>query len=224
MATEKVQSIHRATPALQRRRPGSHGSALSKAGAPGHVCGSRRAVAASGASSSSSAIASSPSAIREPGSGCSGFLSGRSSTYPRSLLVFGGVIGLTAGHTPYPIFFIFASAAWALFSECVLWSTRSLDVNRGLLREVHVPRLVVIVSAIIPSMIDFAIGIGIGIAALLYYLARVQLFYLELTIWSPTLHRGRGRADRAARAGRRPDHGLSQRREPGTSDSALATC
>ena len=101
------------------------------------------------------------------------------------LLVFGGLIGITAGHTPYPVFFLLASASWALFSECVLWSTRSLDVNRGLLREVHVPRLVVIVSAIVPSMIDFAIGIGLALTALLYYLARVQVFYLELTIWSP---------------------------------------
>jgi lipopolysaccharide transport system permease protein len=101
------------------------------------------------------------------------------------LLVFGGLIGITAGHTPYTIFFLVASASWALFSECVLWSTRSLDVNRGVLREVHVPRLVVITSAIVPSMIDFAIGIGLAVAALLYYLARVQIFYLELTIWSP---------------------------------------
>ena len=101
------------------------------------------------------------------------------------LLVFGGLIGITATNTPYPIFFLMASAAWGLFAECVLWSTRSLDVNRGLLREVHVPRLVVIVSAIIPGLIELAIVIAIAIAALVYYLVRANVFYLELTIWSP---------------------------------------
>jgi len=101
------------------------------------------------------------------------------------LLVFGGLIGITAGNTPYPIFFLLASAAWGLFAECVLWSTRSLDVNRGLLREVHVPRLVVIVSAIIPGLIELAIVVALAIAALVYYLIRAHVFYLELTIWSP---------------------------------------
>lgn len=101
------------------------------------------------------------------------------------LLVFGGLVGITAGNIPYPIFFILASAAWALFSECVLWSTRSLGVNRGVLRDVHVPRLVVIASAIVPSLIDFAITIGLAAIAILYYLARDDVFYLHLTVWSP---------------------------------------
>jgi len=101
------------------------------------------------------------------------------------LLVFGGLVGITAGNTPYPIFFLMATAAWGLFAESVLWSTRSLDINRSLLREVHVPRLVVIVSAIIPSLIELAIVLAIAIAALVYYLARAHVFYLELTLWSP---------------------------------------
>ncbi|MGI9111676.1 MAG: ABC transporter permease [Gaiellaceae bacterium] len=101
------------------------------------------------------------------------------------LLVFGGLVGITAGKTPYPIFFLMASAAWGLFAECVLWSTRSLDLNRSLLRDVHVPRLVVIASAIVPSLIEFAIVIAIAASALVYYLIRANVFYLELTLWSP---------------------------------------
>ena len=101
------------------------------------------------------------------------------------MLVFGGLVGISAGSIPYPIFFLIASAAWALFSECVLWSTRSLDLNRGLLREVHIPRLVVIASAIVPSLVDFAITICLAAIALVYYLVREDVFYLHLTIWSP---------------------------------------
>jgi len=101
------------------------------------------------------------------------------------LLVFGGLVGLTAGNIPYPIFFLLASSAWALFGECALWSTRSLDVNRGLLRDVHVPRLVVITSAIVPSLIEFALTIALAAIAVLYYVIRTDVFYLELTLWSP---------------------------------------
>ena len=183
MATEEVQSIHRAAPALQRRgsarrvsviesrRPGMFAALVELWHYRRFILFFGRRILTKRYSRTWLGLLWLP--LRPV------------LNISAKLLVFGGVIGLTAGYTPYPIFFIFASAAWALFSECVLWSTRSLDVNRGLLREVHVPRLVVIVSAIVPSMIDFAIGIGIGIAALLYYLARVQLFYLELTIWSP---------------------------------------
>jgi lipopolysaccharide transport system permease protein len=103
------------------------------------------------------------------------------------LLVFGGLVGITAGNIPYPVFFLLASAAWALFAECVLWSTRSLDVNRGLLREVHVPRLVVITSAIVPSLVDFAITACLAAVALAYYRARDDVFYLHLAWWSPFL-------------------------------------
>ena len=101
------------------------------------------------------------------------------------LLVFGGLVGITAGDIPYPIFFLLASAAWALFSECVLASTRSLDINRSLLREVHIPRLVVITSAIVPSLIEFMITVALAAIAVGYYLVRDDVVYLHLTIWSP---------------------------------------
>ncbi len=106
------------------------------------------------------------------------------------VLVFGGLVGITAGSIPYAIFFLFASAGWALFSECAIWSTRSLDINRGLLREVHVPRLVVITSAIVPSLVDFLLTIAVAFIAVLFYLARDDVFHLQITLWSPVVIAG----------------------------------
>lgn len=97
------------------------------------------------------------------------------------LLVFGGLVGITAGKTPYPVFFLTASAAWQLFNESAYWATRSLEVNRRALRVVHVPRLTVIVSAVIPSFIDFLIYASFAAAAIVYYLARGGGFWLTLT-------------------------------------------
>jgi lipopolysaccharide transport system permease protein len=101
------------------------------------------------------------------------------------LLVFGGLVGISAGKTPYPVFFLFASAAWQLFSESLSWSTRSLYVSRSLLRVFHVPRLVVIASAAIPSFIDFLIGVLLATTCLGYYLVRAHYLYLDLTWRSP---------------------------------------
>ncbi len=101
------------------------------------------------------------------------------------LLVFGGLVGLGAGKIPYPVFFLLASAAWVLFSECLIWSTRSLDVNRSLLRRVHIPRLVVIVSAIIPSLVDFGITLCLAAIAVVVYTVHDGVVPLHLTLWSP---------------------------------------
>jgi lipopolysaccharide transport system permease protein len=99
------------------------------------------------------------------------------------LLVFGGVIGITSHGTPYPVFFVSATAAWQLFSECALWSTRSLDLNRDILRTFEVPRLVVVAGAVVPSVVDFLISAFFAGVALTVYLVTRHTFYLNLT-WS----------------------------------------
>jgi lipopolysaccharide transport system permease protein len=101
------------------------------------------------------------------------------------LLVFGGIAGFSSGKIPYAVFFLIASAAWQLFSEELYWSVRSLYVNRSTLRVLHIPRLSVIVASIIPSLIDFAIALMLGVGALLYYLVRAHTLYLDLHWWSP---------------------------------------
>ena len=103
------------------------------------------------------------------------------------LLVFGGLVGITAGAIPYPVYFLLASGAWVLFAESVLWSIRALEMNRSVLRELHVPRLVVIAGALVPSGIDFLIHIALVSCGLLYYYLRTDHFYLELTLLSPLI-------------------------------------
>ncbi|HET7129245.1 MAG TPA: ABC transporter permease [Gaiellaceae bacterium] len=101
------------------------------------------------------------------------------------LLVFGGLVGISSGKTAYPVFFLAATAAWQLFAEAAFWSTRSLDVNRSTLRIVHVPRVVVIVSSIVPSLVDFAIHLSFALLAVAYYLIKAHIFYLEITPRTP---------------------------------------
>jgi homopolymeric O-antigen transport system permease protein len=97
------------------------------------------------------------------------------------LLVFGGLVGISAGKTPYPVFFLTASAAWQLFNECASWSTRSLEIHRRTLRFVQVPRLTVVLSAIVPSILDFLIYASFAALAVLYYVVRGGGFWLELS-------------------------------------------
>jgi homopolymeric O-antigen transport system permease protein len=96
------------------------------------------------------------------------------------ILVFGGLVGISAGKTPYPIFFIVATAAWQLFYETAFWSMRSVGLNRKLLARVYVPRLVVIGSSLIPAAVDFVVNISFAVLAVLYYVVRAHVFYLQL--------------------------------------------
>lgn len=106
-------------------------------------------------------------------------------TVAAKLLVFGGLVGISAGKTPYPLFFLTATAAWQLFSEAAIWSTRSLDMNRGMLRTLQVPRLVVIAGSVVPGLVDFLIHIAMAAAALVYYLVRAHTLYLHITPLTP---------------------------------------
>jgi len=98
------------------------------------------------------------------------------------ILIFGGVVGITAGKTPYPIFLLIATAAWQLYAETVLWGTRSMEMGAKMLQRLELPRLPMIFGAVVPGSIEFvtyslfaAIGLG-------YYLLRAHKFYLHLGI------------------------------------------
>jgi lipopolysaccharide transport system permease protein len=98
------------------------------------------------------------------------------------ILVFGGLVGISAGDTPYPIFFIVATAAWQLFFETAFWSMRSLEMNRKIVAKVYVPRLTVVSSALIPASFDFLVNFSFAALAVLYYLVRAHIFYLEIGV------------------------------------------
>ena len=98
------------------------------------------------------------------------------------ILVFGGLVGISTGKTPYPIFFIVSTAAWQLFQEMAFWSMRSVEINRRVLSRVYVPRFVVLSSALVPAAVDFLINISFAVLAVLYYLIRAHILYVELSI------------------------------------------
>jgi lipopolysaccharide transport system permease protein len=97
------------------------------------------------------------------------------------ILVFGGLVGISSSDAPYPVFFLVASAAWQLFAEAVYWSTRSLELARGVLQRIEIPRLPVLVGAAVPSLIEFAIYAGLAGAALIYYAAKAGILYISFS-------------------------------------------
>lgn len=96
------------------------------------------------------------------------------------VLIFGGLLGIPSDGVPYLLFFLVGLAAWHLFAECAYWATRSIELNRGPLGRMYIPRLTTLVAAVAPGLLDYVIYGGLTLAALLYYAASDGVLYLEL--------------------------------------------
>jgi lipopolysaccharide transport system permease protein len=94
--------------------------------------------------------------------------------------LFGGLLGVSAGPVPYIVFLLIAMSSWHLFDRTAFWGMRALEVNRGVLNRVYVPRLVPLVSSIAPGFVEFAIYGVIVLIALVYYKLANGIFYLRL--------------------------------------------
>ncbi len=93
--------------------------------------------------------------------------------------VFSGVLAVSAGDVPYFLFLVVGTAPWDLFQGIVMWGTRSLELNRGLLARIYIPRLLLPVAMGAPALLNFAIYLGVIVAAIGYYRVTRGVLYLN---------------------------------------------
>jgi homopolymeric O-antigen transport system permease protein len=85
-------------------------------------------------------------------------------------LVFGGVLGVAAGSTvPYFLFLVVGTTVWDFFASNLMWGTRSLELNRGMLSRIYIPRLILPIAMVAPALLNFVIHLGVIIVAAVYY-------------------------------------------------------
>lgn len=84
-------------------------------------------------------------------------------------IVFGIIAKLPSGNTPYPVFTYTALLPWDFFADAVGAGTSSLLTNRQLLGKVYFPRLLLPLSQIAGSLIDFMITLVILFGMMIYY-------------------------------------------------------
>jgi len=100
------------------------------------------------------------------------------------VFLFGGLldVGETVTRTPYFLFVSAGSAAWELFASCVMWATRSLELNGGLLTRLYVPRVILPLATMVPGAVYFAVHAAVFAGALVYYKWADGVWYLD-TSW-----------------------------------------
>src|SRR5207253_2538208 len=84
-------------------------------------------------------------------------------------VIFSRLAGLPSEGVPYPVFALAALVPWQLFSAAVTGSSNSLVGSANLLTKVYFPRLIIPMSAIASTLVDFMISAGLLAGLMLWY-------------------------------------------------------
>src|SRR5262249_2972422 len=92
--------------------------------------------------------------------------------------VFGRLAKFPTGGIPYPIFALAGLLPWQLFSTAFTESSSSVVSNTQLVSKVYFPRLIIPISAIVSSIVDFAVSAVLLLFFMLWYRVPVSLHVL----------------------------------------------
>ena len=84
-------------------------------------------------------------------------------------IVFGQIAKLPSDGIPYPMFSLVALLPWQLFSNALTTSANSVVGSAHLVSKVYFPRLIVPISSVTATLVDFAIVFVITIAMMAAY-------------------------------------------------------
>jgi lipopolysaccharide transport system permease protein len=83
--------------------------------------------------------------------------------------VFGYLLNLPTGGVPRPVLILAAQLPWQFFAASLSSSSNSLVSNAHLISKVYFPRLIVPVSAIAVSLVDFFITAAFLVVVMIFY-------------------------------------------------------
>jgi lipopolysaccharide transport system permease protein len=84
-------------------------------------------------------------------------------------VLFGGLLKVPSGETPYPVFAFTALLPWNYFAGALNRSSTSLVSSANLITKVYFPRLIIPISAVVSGMVDFGVAFLVLIALMGFY-------------------------------------------------------
>jgi lipopolysaccharide transport system permease protein len=84
-------------------------------------------------------------------------------------VVFGKLGKMPSGGVPYPLLVFCGLLPWQFFSTAMSESGNSLVMNSNLISKVYFPRLVIVVSSVITSFVDFLISAAFLVVLMIWY-------------------------------------------------------
>jgi lipopolysaccharide transport system permease protein len=84
-------------------------------------------------------------------------------------VVFGKLSKMPSGGSPYPLLVLCGMLPWNFFSTAISGSGNSLVANSGLISKIYFPRLIMGVSSVITSFVDFLISALLMMVLMFWY-------------------------------------------------------
>ncbi len=84
-------------------------------------------------------------------------------------VVFGKLGKMPSGGVPYPLLVFGGMLPWQFFSTAMAESGNSLVMNSNLISKVYFPRLVIVISSVITSFVDFLISAVFLVVLMIWY-------------------------------------------------------
>jgi lipopolysaccharide transport system permease protein len=99
-------------------------------------------------------------------------------------VVFGRLGKMPAGGLPYPLLVFCGMLPWQFFSSAISESGNSLVAHGNMISKVYFPRLVITVSSVMTSFVDFLISAVFLVALMVWYhfLPPVQVVFLPFFV------------------------------------------
>ena len=99
------------------------------------------------------------------------------------VIVFHKLAGLPSNGVPYPIFVLSALLPWQFFSSSLVDSSNSLLSSAGMISKIYFPRLIIPISSIIVSVIDFTISLFLLFLLIAWYQVSITWHLLFLPLF-----------------------------------------
>jgi lipopolysaccharide transport system permease protein len=84
-------------------------------------------------------------------------------------VIFGNLAKIPSDGYPYPVFVLSGMLAWNFFSASISSAGLSLVGSSNLISKVYFPRIIIPISSIGVSLVDFLIGCFLLVALMIYY-------------------------------------------------------
>jgi lipopolysaccharide transport system permease protein len=84
-------------------------------------------------------------------------------------LFLGRLVKIPSDGLPYPVFAYSGMVIWQLFAAAMTESSNSLVVNERLITKIYFPRLIVPLSSVLTSLLDFAVSLVVLALFLVYF-------------------------------------------------------
>lgn len=87
------------------------------------------------------------------------------------IVICGRIVPISTGGLPYPVFYFGGYLLWSLFAGIVVFVPRAMRMNRGMMKKMYFPRLLIPIASLGIPLAEFLVTLGVFAVVIVYYSA-----------------------------------------------------